>query len=255
MPQHLTELGITTEDTYFCSGVLLLDILKLREQGDIIGKGIAFLKEHPKCFLMDQDILNYFFSGSYKHLNAIYDIFVGPQKRFRRAGKLDNTIMPGIFHYAGSELSVFPAYDISNILWIYFLSMTPWFTHDFYSKTLMAVNRKIEDNHVIMADFISTILTTQPVFVYSEDYISQDTIRENYPFVKDFKFVKFENIEAVLKLVNCIIVCFVLPNEYTNIRIALMQTGRTEGRDFINGLLLFKDNAFINEFYLIQYGK
>ena len=47
---------------------MLIDLDKFREYSNVISDGIKFLQKHPKCFAIDQDILNYFFVDKYKKL-------------------------------------------------------------------------------------------------------------------------------------------------------------------------------------------
>ena len=68
------ELGITSPDMYFNSGVLLINIKEWRKQ-EISEKAINFILNNPdKLIWGDQDALNAVFAGNYLRLAAKYNV-------------------------------------------------------------------------------------------------------------------------------------------------------------------------------------
>jgi lipopolysaccharide biosynthesis glycosyltransferase len=129
-------LGIRFEnqDRYFNSGVLLMDLGKLR-QHQYEERFVKFLKQYEgRFFLADQDILNHFFQGNYRFLDLswnmqLYDLDWSEQslpddikKKLRSAFDL-----PRVIHFTGPENKPWMAQDThyADIYWSYFRE-TPW---------------------------------------------------------------------------------------------------------------------------------
>lgn len=72
---HLIDINLVSRESYFCAGVMLLDLQKFKTY-NLVENGISVLKKYPNCDCMDQDILNFYFASNYKKLNVKYDISV-----------------------------------------------------------------------------------------------------------------------------------------------------------------------------------
>jgi lipopolysaccharide biosynthesis glycosyltransferase len=138
-------LGIPETESYFNSGLLLINLNKWRAY-DIGHKVIEFAKNNPdKLAFADQDALNAILWGKWLHLNAKWNIMhingtYGDLRRNKITLEIIEGIKdPGIIHFAGP---VKPwqfgctHYDVDEY-WKY-LKMTPW---QGYSKdTLIGFN-------------------------------------------------------------------------------------------------------------------
>lgn len=70
-PEHMNELRLKNPDFYFNSGVMLLNLRKIRKD-DIIRKSVIYFNTHNEVF-GDQDVLNSVFSGKVIPLSYQYN--------------------------------------------------------------------------------------------------------------------------------------------------------------------------------------
>ena len=134
---YLFQNSWTDSDTCFNSGVLIMDLEKIRDMGDILLPGLKFLVQHEKeCRFFDQDILNYFFSRDYLHLPWNYNIL---QHWDRQWGQPE--VHEGIYHYMGRTLRLNYTEPRDRIFYEAFVK-TPWCNAEFICKS-HAVTRNI----------------------------------------------------------------------------------------------------------------
>jgi len=70
-PEHIKELSLKDESFYFNSGVMLLNLQKIRQDG-IMQKAIIYFNTHNEIF-GDQDVLNVVFKGKVQTLSYLYN--------------------------------------------------------------------------------------------------------------------------------------------------------------------------------------
>lgn len=70
-PEHIEEIGLKDRDFYFNSGVMLLNLDKIRKE-NIIRKAIIYFNTHNEIF-GDQDVLNVVFGQKIKPLSYRYN--------------------------------------------------------------------------------------------------------------------------------------------------------------------------------------
>ncbi len=70
-PEHIEEIGLKERDFYFNSGVMLLNLDKIRKE-NIIRKAIIYFNTHNEIF-GDQDVLNVVFGQKIKPLSYRYN--------------------------------------------------------------------------------------------------------------------------------------------------------------------------------------
>ncbi|MCM1323523.1 MAG: glycosyltransferase family 8 protein [Acetobacter sp.] len=70
-PEHITELNLKNKDFYFNSGVMLLNLDKIR-QDNIMQKAIIYFNTHSEIF-GDQDVLNVVFKDKVQSLSYRYN--------------------------------------------------------------------------------------------------------------------------------------------------------------------------------------
>lgn len=105
----------------FNSGVLLMDLEKIRKIGDMLLPGVEFLAKYPgESKFFDQDILNYFFATKATRLPWYYNILIHWDKMYT-----DKGIHKGIYHYMGHALEMNPVSPYDVMFYDYFIK-TPW---------------------------------------------------------------------------------------------------------------------------------
>lgn len=161
-------------DNYFNSGVLVLNIERIREDSiNLVENALNFLFSHPHLPYPDQDFLNAFFGKSYYQLDEKYNQFS------TRIDYSDTELNDIIIHYAGPTVKPWKRYNgkIDEIYWHY-LSLTPW-----------AENGKI-------TEYLSPILKN------SDDIIQElpDTIWE-FPFYNKIKTLWKLTLPLWIKLI------------------------------------------------------
>lgn len=134
---YLFKNSWTDYDTCFNSGVLIMDLEKMRNMGEILLPGLRFIVQHEEeCRFFDQDILNYFFARDFLHLSWNYNIL---QSWDRQWGEPE--LVEGIYHYMGRTLRLNYAEPRDRIFYEAFVK-TPWCDADFICKS-HAVTRDI----------------------------------------------------------------------------------------------------------------
>ena len=108
------------QEDYFCSGILLLNLRKLRDRNHPLSQTtLSYLQENKDMPFPDQDLLNWYCEGQYLKLDSKYNIL---------SDRIDatNYIDDGVIHYAG-RYKPWKAYlgDIDDLYWK-FLLQTPW---------------------------------------------------------------------------------------------------------------------------------
>lgn len=115
--------------TYFNSGVLLLDLKELRNQGNMLLSGLELLAKYPgESEFYDQSILNYYFAESMTPLAWQYNILVNWDKAYG-----EGFLVQGIYHYLGNHLGYDSQDERDKLYYKYFLK-TPWCTAEFFCK-------------------------------------------------------------------------------------------------------------------------
>ncbi len=135
---ELVKEGLKLED-HFNSGVLLMDLARLRVKGDILLDGLNLLAGHPgENEFYDQIILNYYFSGSLTPLPWQYNIMVGTDKQRRpNIGEPEQ----GIYHYMGGSLG-FNGKDPRDVMFFDYFVRTPWANGEFICRLYSAMRHK-----------------------------------------------------------------------------------------------------------------
>lgn len=85
--------GEVTESEYFNSGVLLMDLDRVRQTVDLLPAALSYLKQHPDSHLPDQDALNVLFRHNTLLLPEKWNHFV----KYDDSGE----IRPLVYHFVG----------------------------------------------------------------------------------------------------------------------------------------------------------
>lgn len=162
-PQYLVQAGLVPQKCYFNSGVLLLDLAKLRQVRQLLEGGVAFLQQCPECFCYDQDILNFFFSDNYRRLPQKYNDFVVSE---RREGQ--QLIKPHIYHYAGKAVDVLDLQDVYNQLFCQYFTKTPWYDTQFFMNMMNTMRDAYEKRKKTLRELLDTGTGSRRCFYGSE---------------------------------------------------------------------------------------
>lgn len=123
-PRILNKYPEIKKESYFNSGVLYMNLKKLREFGNLKKLVVDFLVENPEAGLPDQDALNVLFHDKVLYLDGNWNQFVYLHRK-DNVEKLDKAI----FHYAATLLML---YSHSQIDLEYFRTIcrTPWIDYE-----------------------------------------------------------------------------------------------------------------------------
>lgn len=123
-PRILNKYPEIKKESYVNSGVLYMNLKKLREFGGLKKLVLDFLIENPEAGLPDQDALNVLFHDKVLYLDDSWNQFVFIHRK-DNVEKLDKAI----FHYAGTLLML---YSHSQIDFEYFRTIcrTPWIDYE-----------------------------------------------------------------------------------------------------------------------------
>ncbi len=132
----------TDFDTCFNSGVLLMDLERMRNMGDILLPGLRFIVQHEdECRFFDQDILNYFFARDFLHLPWNYNMLQSWDRQWAPP-----ELVEGIYHYMGRTLRLNYAEPRDRIFYEAFVK-TPWCDAEFICKSHV-VTRDVLTNEI-----------------------------------------------------------------------------------------------------------
>lgn len=94
---YYRKIGLAPE-LYFNSGVLLINLSKIRENIDVLSELDKFAIKYPHCAMLDQDFLNYAFKNKVLYLSPIYN-FIPENVESLTEKDLDTNV---IIHLAGT---------------------------------------------------------------------------------------------------------------------------------------------------------
>lgn len=113
------ESGLLSREEYFNSGVLVVNLRKMREKYDWLGEVLSFLEKYPFVGYPDQDATNYIFRGKIFTLDERFN-FLTSDLRGKNLGTGEM-----IYHFAGDAVNV-EEMEAFDRLFFHYLFMTPW---------------------------------------------------------------------------------------------------------------------------------
>lgn len=128
-PRILNKYPEIKKESYFNSGVLYMNLKKLREFGGLKKLVLDFLIENPEAGLPDQDALNVLFHDKVLYLDDSWNQFVFMHRKDNVEKDNVEKLDKAIFHYAGTLLML---YSHSQIDLEYFRTIcrTPWIDYE-----------------------------------------------------------------------------------------------------------------------------
>ena len=235
--------GFVAFEDYFCAGVLMLNLNRLREEDNNIKAGMKFLNEHPKMTLFDQDILNYLYSKDYIKVDEKFDVFVTNE---RLVPERKNKTRSAIYHYVVNCLNL-NMNDAFSRLWMKYFIKTPFFSEETIGH-LYDEMRKLHDDLKGMAINISASVTgkNRAFFIEPQKF---EWLKKIFSAHDDEIFLPAENKEeSITKLLDEMksrkgkTVFFIMTVKHMGRGFPfdrLTKEGFVEDVDFVRGWLMF----------------
>lgn len=113
--------GSVAKEKYFNSGVLLMDLDKIRAKGDLLQLSLDYFSKHPESEMPDQDALNYLFKDETMLLDPEWNCFTRYERKPETAlGKAK------IYHFMGQRHINFYAPTEFDKKYMEYRQKTPW---------------------------------------------------------------------------------------------------------------------------------
>ena len=232
----LCRQGIVKVTDYFNSGIMLINLVQMRNEVNTIWGGVEFITKNPNYFFLDQDILNYCFSTRYLELPDKFNCRVAFERRHGRA------IGKNLYHYIASYESL--GLDINDIYhrlyWEYF-SKTPYFNSETLLKLFLGVRKMYVERQNLLIK-ISAIMSGKTRTFFT-DIKNIDFIKNVFAVQDSEEILTLTSNESVQNLINLmaaqrgkkVFFIFTLYQQsYTRLRDLLKSIGFIEGQDFFN---------------------
>ena len=121
-------LGVKVDDC-FNTGILLMDLDKIRPMGNLLLSGLKIaINCDSKSNFYDQNILNFYFANEAAHLPWQYNIMQHWDRKYK--GSRD---VAGIYHYMGHSLKMDES-DLRDTLYYDYFLKTPWADGKFFCR-------------------------------------------------------------------------------------------------------------------------
>ena len=255
--------GYVKGEDYFNSGVLLMNLERLRNEYEIIHEGCRVVEKHPEYSTVDQEILNYCFASQTKKIPVKFNRLVYTL-RMADIYEVDKQI----YHYAGSPVGSgfsLDTKDIYNRLWLKYFMKTPWSVDENSLGRVDAELRKILRNIYIkqkkLARDVSMMMSgkTRTFYVSPENL---ERVKNTFELNSDENIILADNnsvqnlIESMKKFADKK-VFFIMTDDdeqYKKIIANLIEAGFIENKNFINARLLMvdKQGTDFNSYQLLK---
>ena len=248
--------GFVEPENYFNSGVLLLNLGRLRKAPNIFEAGIKFRGEHPGYITLDQTILNYCFSTNYLKLTKDFNTYVCWQRR-DNIYKIENVI----YHYNSSPLGIginLNTSDVYSHLYLEYFSKTPWFNVDMLGNLFKSICQLCNEKQGLAIQITKLLAGKGRAFFADQRDLealekifgitsNEVTITATMPPDQSVHLLLSSMKKSKSKKLFFIFVVY-----YDNLRDFLIKQGFIEGRDFINGNVFFQKNPQQDSYFLVR---
>ena len=251
--RYLFKNSWTDSDTCFNSGVLLMDLEKIRAMGDILLPGLRFLAQHEEeCRFFDQEILNYFFARDYLHLPWYCNIL---QHWDREWGRPE--VLEGIYHYMGRKLRLDYNEPRDRVFYEAFVK-TPWCDAQFVCKSFTAtrdIMAKEMEKYLELTRKAAALWTRRRrVFVGLKQ--DEEQLRKMFFLAPEEPYIEIDDgwekgLSLPYELGSHTYVFFM--NDFQKLKKGLDEAGWEEGKDYLDGkaLLLPHPTRFLDEYRIL----
>lgn len=250
IPDILNEYPNIYRNQYFNSGVLFMNLDKIREKGHLKELVVDFLVNNREATYPDQDALNVLFHNKISYLDSSWNRFVSLHREDNK-DNLDNAV----FHYAGKNSLIL--YSQSKIDMEYFKTIcrTPWSNYEIDHQINGCVGRLTDRiNQYEKMMYRLSVSGVKHIFYGEENFM----VREIYKLIKlgkdDYRVLKqarnydddilpCKNLEALEEECGPIII-FVRYESDNNTAIQnLEELGFVNGEDFF---VIARFTSFLN---------
>ena len=197
----LVRFGFVRAEDYFNSGVLVMNLKRLRGEEEKILDGMKFRGEHPEFWMFDQCIWNYCFSTEYLKLPLKFNREV-IKVREQDGGRVEKKI----YHFTSTN-SVWSfgldTRDALNRLWLDYFIKTPWFD----SETFGRIHDVIQNLYAIRKNYMRTLSTALPgkerAFIIHEKGLKEiNVLVENFSVRSDEEIIVVPDGMPLQKLID-----------------------------------------------------
>ena len=224
----ICQLGAVEEDSYFNSGVLLINLNRFRNES--LQSDTDFVWNHPQCWAFDQDILNYCFSKDFVRLPIKFNYSVSGIRM------TDSSIDQKIYHYTHDSLQLDTS-DIFNKLWFKYFSKTPFFNENVFGNIFEDV-RNLSNEQKNLALHVTKILSkkSRGFFIFKENL---EYIKNLFDIAEDEEIIPGESFESLIQAMEKSRgkkIFFIFAGKFYPFYNALIEKGFVYGSDFLNGV-------------------
>ncbi|MBR1420082.1 MAG: glycosyltransferase family 8 protein [Selenomonadaceae bacterium] len=228
--------GDVKAEEYFNSGVLLMDLNRLRSRG---GGALSFecldaILRHPKYKYLDQDALNYVFRKNYLQLQRKFNLRVDIERRKGNSSIIESSII----HYNHQSMNCNVS-DAFNRLWFEYFFRTPFYTPETLFNLIdmsqamygnvIEIWRKIANTRVSQRGFYVYPAEAEKVTNFIGKNAGDIGLNAEFPNAINHLVETMEESRG-----NIIFFIQVNPKEYKEIRDILNDRGFEEYEDFFN---------------------
>ena len=235
--------GIVADDEYFNSGVLLINLEKLRQEESAVMRGIEFIAEHPQYINFDQDVLNYCFSKKFLKLTRNFNRFVVHSRR-ESDGQTDERILHYISTSQGLGVSL-NLRDPFNRLWFKYFEKTPWFNAESIGHIYEGV-RQIQHELQSRTIWMSKVMAgRQRAFFVPPNNL--EPMKKVFGVDDNDEIILAIGMESLQQLIDSMKkskgakLYFILTAQFPGVQATLTREGFKDGRDFVNGLIFLSE--------------
>lgn len=145
-PSYMTNLGLNPNDSYFQTGVMLIDLEKFRELVDYAKASEVIYKLKGKSFMIDEAVFNAIFYKKIKPLEQKYNNYYVTsfkRSRFNRLFNIEDKKMINethVFHFINKPWNKFYSESCEKI-WYKYLLLSPY--KDLYNSRFGTFKYKI----------------------------------------------------------------------------------------------------------------
>ena len=230
--------GYVKAEDYFNSGVLLMNLNRLRGEGENLKRGVTFRGQRNNgCY--DQDILNYLFAADYVKLPVEFNCFVKFNRRLNEKAAFGK-----IYHYtygrAGKGLTL-DMNDPFNHLWLEYFAKTPWFTAETIKRICAGFRQAYADLSVATIKMTAAMSGKARAFVVPKDDINNIkalfAVRTDEDVIAVDKYIPLQEIFEQMNSSRGKKIFFVFVPDFPFENFERL--GFVRGLDFLNGYGLF----------------
>ncbi len=231
--------GFVKGENYFNSGVMVMNLERLRREEETLKKGFTFQSQHPRYIHFDQDVLNYCFSNDYVKLPRKFNRLVG-SKRINGSLHAEDRIC----HYAGGTLQL-NMDEAPNRLWVKCFAKTPWFNSDIIGRLYEGI-RQIFIERQNFATQVSAVMSgkERAFFIPPENL---DTAKKIFAISDSEEIIAAVTQESLQNLIDSMKksrgkkIFFIFVGDFQAVGFELTKAGFVEGKDFLNALAFLSD--------------